>query len=137
MCCCKFCNSKSLVKYGFFQGKQKYKCKDCGKVFQEGDLRVKYDFAKQIKVIKWYLEGAGIRSIARMEEVPAPLIVRWIRKFDQIIQQKINENPIPSNKENIAILEVDELVTHCQKKQIKSGFGWLSTGTQMKFWILK
>ncbi|WP_457851731.1 IS1/IS1595 family N-terminal zinc-binding domain-containing protein [Cuspidothrix issatschenkoi] len=30
---CPRCDSKQTIKYGFFQGKQKYKCQNCGTEF--------------------------------------------------------------------------------------------------------
>ena len=55
---------------------------------REGDERVRYTLEKKIRVLKWYLEGAGIRSIERMEEVSATLIVYWIRKMGSMLREK-------------------------------------------------
>ena len=81
---CKNCGSNFRVKNGYVDGKQRYKCKDCGKTYRQGDLREKYSNEKRLKAIKWYLEGAGIMSIERMEGVSNPLIIKWIRKFSKI-----------------------------------------------------
>ena len=59
---CKFCGKSHYKKYGFLGNKQKYKCKECGKVFVIGDNREKYSYDKKLKVIKMYLEGVGIRK---------------------------------------------------------------------------
>ena len=82
------------IKNGYVKGKQRYKCKNCSKTYREGDEREKYTNEQRLKVLKWYLEGAGIMSIERMEGVPNPLIIQWIRKFSKIIRQKLNENII-------------------------------------------
>lgn len=63
---CKHCNGNSVIKNGYVTGKQRYECKNCGKTFRDGDLREKYTNEQRLKVIKWYLEGAGIMSIERM-----------------------------------------------------------------------
>ena len=60
---CKHCGSAERVKNGFVQGKQRYECLSCGKAYREGDLREKYNLETKLRVIKWYLEGAGIMSI--------------------------------------------------------------------------
>ena len=39
---CKQCGSSSYVKNGFIKSSQRYKCKECGINFIEGDKRVKY-----------------------------------------------------------------------------------------------
>ena len=38
---CKKCNKTRIVKNGIARGKQRYKCKDCGCNFTQGDDRVK------------------------------------------------------------------------------------------------
>ena len=42
---CKHCQSAKIVKNGYVQGKQCYKCKNCGKTYRKGDLREKYSKA--------------------------------------------------------------------------------------------
>ncbi len=59
---CKFCGKSHYKKYGFLGNKQKYKCKECGKVFVIGDNREKYSYDKKLKVIRMYLEVVGIRK---------------------------------------------------------------------------
>ena len=59
---CKFCGKSHYKKYGFLGDKQKYKCKECGRVFVIGDNREKYSYDKKLKVIRMYLEGVGIRK---------------------------------------------------------------------------
>ncbi len=134
---CKHCNGLRLIKNGILKGKQVYKCKECSRVFLEGDKRVKYGFEKKMKVLKWYLDGAGIRSISRNEGVSAPLIIKWIRDFSKILCQKLNEINIPEDAKKIQILELDELFTFCQKKLTKSTFGLLLIGSEMKLLTLK
>ena len=104
MAICKHCGSDRGVKNGFVQGKQRYKCKDCSKTYREGDERERYTNEQRLRVLKWYLEGAGIMSIERMEGVPNPLIIKWIRKFSKIIRQKLNEAIIPENAKDLQIL---------------------------------
>ena len=69
---CEHCGGYRSVKNGYVKGKQRYKCKDFSKTYREGDEREKYTNQQRLKVLKWYLEGAGIMSIERMEGVPPP-----------------------------------------------------------------
>ncbi len=133
---CKHCGSNKRVNNGHVRGKQRYKCKDCGKTYREGDLREKYTNEQRLRVLKWYLEGVGIMSIERMEGVSNPLIIKWIRKFSKIIRQKLNETPIPKDIKDIQILELDELFSYCQKKLTKSTCGLLLIGTEVKLLTL-
>ena len=62
-----------------------------------------------------YLEGIGIRSIERLERIPNPLIIKWVRRSSNIVRQAINEAEVPDDINKISILELDELFTHCRK----------------------
>jgi len=112
---CKHCGSEDRVKNGYVGGKQRYKCRDCNKTYREGDLRERYTNEKKMKVLSMYLEGIGIRSIERLEKVPNPLIIKWIRKSSNIIREKLNEVTIPEDARKIQIIELDELFSYCQK----------------------
>ena len=87
----KHCGNESRVKNGYVRRKQRYKCKECGKTYREEDLRERYSNEQRLRVIK------------------------WIRKFSKILRQKLNETPIPENTKDIAILELVELFSYCQK----------------------
>ncbi|GAA5251940.1 IS1/IS1595 family N-terminal zinc-binding domain-containing protein [Candidatus Rickettsia kedanie] len=115
---CKWCGNKSLVKNGrTSKGVQRYKCKSCKGTYRIGDKRIKYGLEKRIKVIKMYLEGIGIRSIERLEEVLSTLIIYWIRHFAELIRKKLRNVNIPEKLEDIEILEIDELFTYYKKEK--------------------
>ena len=84
-----------------------------------------------------YLEGIGIRSIERLENIPNSLIIQWIRKFSKIIRQKLIESTIPDDIKDIQILEVDELFTYIQKKETKPTYGFKLIGSEIKLLTLK
>lgn len=134
---CKYCGSEGRVKNGYVQGRQRYKCKGCGKTYRAGDLRERYTNEQRLRVIKWYLEGAGVMAIERMEGIPNPLIIKWIRKFSKILRQKLNETEIPKNAKDIQIIELDELFSYCQKKLTKSTYGLLLIEGEIKLLTLK
>ncbi len=137
MAICKYCGLCNVVMNGIVLGKQRYKCKDCYRSFREGDKRQKYDFSKQLKVLKWYLEGAGIRSISRMEEVSPPVIIDWIRNYSSIIKDKLSSVELPAEAKNIQIIELDELFSYCKKKVNPSMYGLLWTESGIKLLISK
>jgi len=89
------------------------------KIFSKGDERVKHSLEKKIKVLKSYLEGVGIRSIERLEEVSSPLIIYWIRNVAAIVKEKLASIKVDEKGKNIAILEVDELFTYCKKNWLR------------------
>lgn len=134
---CKHCGSDQKVNNGYVNGKQRYKCKECGKTYRSGDLREKYTNEQRLRCVKWYLEGTGIMAIERMEGVPNPLIIKWIRKFSKILRARINEIPIPDDAKQIQIIELDELFSYCQKKLTKSTYGLLLIEQDLKLLTLK
>lgn len=135
---CVRCGSKEVVKNGHSKdGQQRYKCKECGRSYGDEDRRVKYDLAKKMKVLALYLEGMGIRSIERVEKVPSPLIVRWIRKFSSVLQEHLQAIEMPEEAQQIEILEIDELFSYVQKKSVKPTYGWLLIGTEIKLLLLR
>src|ERR1044071_3526217 len=132
---CKYCSCSRIVMNGYVGGKQRYRCKECERTFREGDKREKHDINKRLRVLRWYLEGAGIRSISRMEGVSAPQVIEWIRNAAKIIKDKLREVKLPEEAKEIQILEVDELFTYCQKKLTKSTYGLLLIESEIKLLI--
>ena len=76
-------------------------------------------------------------SIERMEGVPNPLIIKWIRKFSKILRARLNEVKIPDDAKKIQIIELDELFSYCKKNLTKSMCGLLLIGTEIKLLTLK
>ena len=135
---CKGCGGSQLVKNGRnSKGKQRYRCKLCLRTFCEGDDRLKHTMDKRLRVIQMYLEGVGIRSIERLENVSNPLIIYWIRHFSGILRKELQAAPLPNDVKDIEILELDELFTYCKKNSTKSMFGLLLTETETKLLTLK
>ena len=77
-------------------------------IFVKGDDREKYSYDKKLKVIRMYLEGIGIRSIERLENVSAPLILKWIKGISKIIKNKLHTVAESINEENFKKL-LDEI----------------------------
>lgn len=132
MLVCKHCGSELLVKDGFLQGKQRYLCKACKRTSRSGDKRRKYTIEQQIRVVRLYTEGVGLRSIERLEGIPASLLVYWIRNFAKIIKDKLLSVKISSDVKEIEILEMDELFTYYKKNPKKPMYGLLWTESGIK-----
>ncbi len=134
---CKHCNGTKLTLSGIVKNKQRYKCKDCGKTSRDGDKRIIHSLEKKTKVIRSYLEGVGIRSIERLENISAPMIINLVRTFSKKLQEKLQNQRVSEDIRNIEILEIDDLFTYVQKKLPKSTYGLLLIGTEMKLLISK
>jgi transposase-like protein len=133
---CRHCGSGKLVKFGVVSGKQRYKCKACGRSTRENDKRVKYPPEKRLRVLKMYLENVGIRSIERLEGVPNPLIIQWIRSSAAFISGLLDKSP-SENPEEVEIMEMDELYSFVKKNATESSYGLLRIGTKAGLLILK
>ena len=125
---CKFCSEEGLVKNGFARGKQRYRCKSCGKNQVFGDKREKYSNAIRRQAIEMYLNSCGLRSIGRVLKVPYQLVSKWIEGAGKIVEREILN--LQTESREISILEMDELYTYIQKKSAKHEFGWLLIGTE-------
>lgn len=135
---CKGCGSDKLSKNGKTSNDvQRYKCKECGSTYGEGDRRLKHGLEKRLKVIKMYLEGVGIRSIERLEGISNPLIIYWIRHFAELIRKEIRRRPIPNSPKNFAIVEIDELFTYYKKRPNEHMYALLLTEKETKLLISK
>ena len=134
---CRHCGSEELRKDGVVKGKQRYRCKQCKRTTRENDQRYKYSLSKRLKVLKGYLDGLGIMALEKLEGVPNPLIIKWIRNYSKILKELIAKATVAETIENVEILEMDELFSYCKKNNTESMCGLLLTETETKFLILK
>jgi hypothetical protein len=130
------------VKNGVVYGSQRYKCKDCGCNFREGDKRQKYTMQDHLKVIKLYLENCGIRTIERLTGVHNSQVSQWIEETASWVRTELEKSQKSIKTiQDIEILEIDELCTYIKKdrkmEENLPSFGLLWTGTQVKLLILR
>ena len=124
---CKKCSSESIIKNGKVRAKQRYKCKDCGLNFVDGDQRRGKNIAKQRIAIHLYLEGMGFRAIGRVVDVSNVTVLNWIRKAGEQIKAYHDAQEAPKQVE---IIELDELWHFVGKKKENYGYGlhWTEQG---------
>ncbi len=129
---CKKCSSENYVKYGFFKGRQRYRCKECKCVFIEQDNRrreVKKNFSSKLALaLMCYGVGkCSIRFIAKLLKIPHTTVYYWLKDFT-------HELPEPEIPETIIDVEFDEM-WHFLKKNLKSsGSSERFVGFQSKPW---
>ena len=77
---CKNCQSAQVIKRGKTRGKQRYKCKECGYHFVEGDARTNDKIAakKAMCVILYSLGKGSFRMLAKIFDTSPSLTYRWI-----------------------------------------------------------
>ena len=80
---CPFCKSEKVKKYGFLNGKQRYACKNEECSHKTFYAEYKYNGSKpEIKrdIIKWSVDGAGIRAIARELGISTDTVISELKK---------------------------------------------------------
>jgi transposase-like protein len=80
---CPFCGSENVGKFGFFNGKQRYICKNTECAHTTFLAEYSYNGCKpnvEQEIIKLTLEGMGIRSIARKLEISTDTVISVLKK---------------------------------------------------------
>jgi transposase len=104
------------VKNGIVAGKQRYKCKDCGYRFREGDRRTSEKTAakKALCVLFYSLAKGTFRGLGRILNTNHTLVYRWIREFGEAL-------PEPAVSGEIVEMEFDEMWHFIGKKKENCG----------------
>ncbi len=103
---CPRCKSSNYKKNGRVDGRQRYKCHDCGYNYSvEIKSTASSSFVKR-QALQLYLEGLGFRSIGRFLGVSHVSVQKWIKKFGLELRDLKSEN-------EIVIVELDEMHTYC------------------------
>jgi len=113
---CKNCKDEKVVKSGKIRGKQRYKCKECGYHFVEGDSRTNEKIAakKAMCVLLYTLSKASYNGLARIFDTWPSLVYRWIVEAGV----KLPDETVPGD---IREMEFDEMWHFIQSK--KQNFG--------------
>ena len=127
---CKYCSNEDnnkIVRCGFSNlGKQRYKCRICGKTFMKGeDKRIKHSIEERKLCLTLYLNGTSMRGIEKIlntyfkKKIYIRNIVYWIKNSNKILELKDEDNKKNSNnkdnKKGLVIMEMDELYTYIKK----------------------
>ena len=140
---CKFCKSEKLVRNGKARGKQRYLCNNCKREQTEGDGRIRYENKLKRCAIVLYLEGNGLRGIARIlseifdAKIYFQTIAKWLKQAGHIVEEEVKSMRNNENNNNIEIVEMDELFTFIKKNKIRSEYGLLLTGMRSVYLNLR
>ena len=112
------CGCERAYKYGKMKGDQRYRCKNCGYQYTKTTPRGKPEKDKILALIL-YLSGLSMNMIAKILNVTAQSVMRWIRKmYDKFITEKPSISAIKE-------VEMDEMHHYYQKKLKNYGSGKL------------
>jgi transposase-like protein len=138
---CKFCHSRDLVKNGRPKGLQRYLCKLCDREQIEGDRRIKYENNIKRSAIILYLEGNGMRAIARIlssifdTKIYFQTVAKWLTHAGQVVSDEVAS--MKHESKVIEVVEMDELFTYIKKNKIQSESGLLLIGTHSVYLNLR
>ena len=113
---CKSCHSLNTIKSGKVRGKQRYKCKDCGLNFVEGDGRTneKVIALKALCVVFYSLGKGSYNMLGKIFGRNRSLIYRRIREAGLLTEEPVIDGEIKE-------IEFDEMWHFIQSK--KQNFG--------------
>lgn len=81
---CPKCGKIRFIKYGCYNGIQRYKCKECGKTFSKTTNALwsysKKETIKWIKFIEYVMERKSLRFCAKKLEISLPTAFYWRHK---------------------------------------------------------
>ena len=115
---CPRCKSPDHIKNGKVDGRQRYKCSDCGYNYSVELKSTASSASVKRQALQLYLEGLGFRSIGRFLGVSHVSVQKWIKKFGQELEDLKSEN-------EVSIVELDEMHTYIGNKKNIAGSGLL------------
>lgn len=78
---CSHCQSDDVKRDGRTPaGKQRYKCKSCGRVSRENPQHERYSAAQKEQILRAYNERPSMRGIGRVFGVSRPTLIDWLKK---------------------------------------------------------
>lgn len=125
---CRYCESERTHKSGKIRGKQRYKCKDCGKNFLETDGRIKETTTakRALAVMLYTFSKASYNFLAKKIFHCSPTtVMNWIKKASAEVK-------MPEITNDIKEIEFDEMWHFIGSKKTKNGFSKLLIVNQEK-----
>jgi transposase-like protein len=136
---CLKCGSASRRKNGFYAGKQKWQCKDCGHT----SCRLEPQGAP-IEIIRLaltlVLEGVGFNGTARVltsfgYKCTENAVIGWVRKYGGKAHALA-----AATKPTVKYIQIDEMFSYVKKKTTSDTCGWLlmavRCGKSPREWVI-
>ena len=99
---CKHCGRGSFVKNGMAHGRQRYRCKACGRSFTATPVRGKPPAMKALAVLLYGLGSVSQGMIAKLLGVSHVAVYKWVRAAGEAM-------PAPSATPADGIVQIDEM----------------------------
>jgi IS1 family transposase/transposase-like protein len=115
---CRHCGSSDLIKYGLApNGKQKYRCRTCGRQSRENPDSAAYSAERKEEILRAYQERSSLRGLERTFGVARSTVISWLKKKARDLPP-LRKTLIPPdpNDPTATVLELDELWSFVCKK---------------------
>jgi transposase len=112
-----------LIKSGHACGRQRWRCKGCGRQFTRTEPRGKPAAVKR-QAIELHCLGLSMNAVAKRVGVSAQSMLRWVREPAQ------RHCPKPAPTESTAVVEIDEVWHFVEKSRTSSGSGRRSSAAR-------
>ncbi len=78
---CRHCHSSNTIRHGYTtKGKQRYRCRACGRCFVQDPGTAAYDPARKEEILSAYHERTSLRGLSRIFGVSRNTVTRWLKK---------------------------------------------------------
>ena len=78
---CYHCDSERAIRHGYTRkGKQRYRCRTCGRSFVRNPGTAAYDTARKEEILRAYHERTSLRGLSRVFGVSRNTVTRWLKK---------------------------------------------------------
>ena len=111
---CKHCGSGSFVRNGMAHGRQRYRCKACGRSFTATPPRGKPPAMKALAVLLYALGNVSQGMIAKLLGVSHVAVYKWIRAAGE-------DASAPSAAPSGGIVQIDEMWHFVNGKKTRFG----------------
>ena len=108
---CPKCQSDNTRKDGHQNGKHRWECKDCGRIFRDSYTDKGYHPKIKQFCLTMYLNGMGFRAIERVTEIAHTTIMNWVAESGEELSEDESEEP--------KFVQLDELQTYIGRKTDK------------------
>src|ERR671921_2862301 len=115
---CPACNGTTLIRSGHACGRQRWRCKGCGRQFTRTTPRGKPAAMKR-EAIALYCTGLSLNAVGKRLGVSAQSVMRRVRDHARHHCPK----PEPSGRAVVVVVELDEMWPFVAKRRASSGSG--------------
>ena len=113
---CPACDGTVLIRSGHACGRQRWRCKGCGRQFTRTIPRGK-SAGMKAAAVALYCTGLSLSAVGKRLGVSAQSVMRWVRDHAR------QHCPKPQPTSRATVVELDEVWHFIQKKRASSGSG--------------